>query len=386
VFLGGLRFAVVPPESCGDANAGDIRLAMEEAAGWMKRNQNADGTYVYVYLADTDTIPGEYNEVRHAGVTMALYQAAGRLDDPEALAAADRALGWMQDHLSRRDGWTALDFPGGRPILGGTALMEAGLAERRVATGDGSYDDLMRGLGRFIVAMQREDGGFYNGWDIAGNGPLPGTSKYYPGEALWALALLDKAFPGEGWIDAAHRAATWLVTKRDDELDVDFAPLPDQWTAYGLAELADTGLNETEAGYARHLAERWGFLSRIESQRQGGWMGRFVRGREARGAGMGTWVEGLAALWRVSEKEERLADLRGPIKERALCASGILAARQVSERQAGTYPRPDLVRGAWIRAGETRMDDQQHSFSGLLYTLDALEGRVQRVPDKALSP
>src|SRR5574341_28433 len=208
VFLAGLRFAAVPPESCGDANAGSIRLAMEEAASWMKRNLDADGTYVYIYLPNTDTIPSQYNEVRHAGVTMSLYQAAGRLGDADALAAADRALGWMVDHLASRDGWSALDWPGGRPGLGATALMTAGLAERRVATGDSSHDELMRELGRFMVAMQRDDGGFYNGWDTSGDKPLPGTSKYYPGEAFWAITLLDKAFPGEGWGDAAHRAAS----------------------------------------------------------------------------------------------------------------------------------------------------------------------------------
>jgi hypothetical protein len=49
--------------------------------------------------------------------------------------------------------------------------------------------------------------------------------------------------------------------------------------------------------------------------------------------------------------------------------------------EAATYPRPDLVRGAWVRAGGTRMDDQQHAFSGLLYTLDALEDRLLRTPD-----
>ena len=49
-----------------------------------------------LYFADTDTVPAEYNEVRHAGVTMSLYQAAGRLGDEESLAAADRGLEWMQ--------------------------------------------------------------------------------------------------------------------------------------------------------------------------------------------------------------------------------------------------------------------------------------------------
>lgn len=381
VFVAGTRVAVVPPESCGDANAAAIRLAAEEAAGWMKRNVKQDGTYLYIYLADTDTVPEEYNEVRHAGVTMSLYQAVGRLGDAEALAAADRALGWMQDHLARRDGWAALDWPGGEPKLGATALMTAALAERRVATGDESYDELMREMGRFMVFLQRADGGFYNGWRLTASEPVAGTSKYYPGEAFWALTLLDKVFPGEGWGEAAGKAADWLVTKRDEELDVDFPPLADQWTAYGLAELADTGLSEEQAGYARLLAGRWGFFTRAESQREGGWVGRVVRGRPARASGMGTWVEGLAALWRVSMKDERLAGVRDRIEERALCASGILAARQVTEQGAETYPRPDLVRGAWVRAGETRMDDQQHAFSGLLYTIDALEGRLLRTPD-----
>ena len=384
VFLGGLRVAVVPPESCGEANAEAIERAMVEAAGWMKRNQHADGTYVYLYFGDTDTVPVEYNEVRHAGVTMSLYQAAGRLEDAGALAAADRGLEWMRSHLVRRDGWAALDWPGGEPKLGATALMAAGLAERRVATGDESHDDLMRELGRFMLALQHADGGFYNGWRVAAGEPVPGTSKYYPGEAFWALTLLDKAFPGEGWGEASQGAAGWLVTKRDGELNVEFPPLPDQWTAYGLAELADSGLSEGQADYARRLAERWGFFTRIESQRQGGWMGQLVRGQEARASGMGTWVEGLAALWRVSAKDERLSDLSGQIRERALCASGILAERQIDELEAGTYARPEMARGGWFRAGETRMDDQQHAFSGLLYTLDALEGRVQRTPDQPL--
>lgn len=380
VYLVGLRVAVAPPESCGAAKQGALEEAAREAVGWMERNQRPDGAFLYIYLAETDTVLVEYNEVRHAGVTMALYQAAGRLGDAEALTAADRGLGWMQSRLVRSNGWAALDS-GGEPKLGAAALLTVGLTERRAVTEDSSYDGLMRELGRFMLALQRPDGGFYLGWRVATDTPIEGQSKYYPGEAFWALTLLDKAFPGEGWRVAAEKAADWLVTRRDDEMDVDWPPLPDQWTAYGLAELADTGLSGRQADYARRLAGRWGFFTRIESQRQAGWMGRFVRGREARAAGLGTWVEGLAALWRAAMKDARLADIREPLRERARCAARILAARQVGEQQSETYPRRDLVRGAWIRGGETRMDDQQHAFSGLTYTVDALTGRVQRAPD-----
>ncbi len=38
------------------------------------------------------------------------------------------------------------------------------------------------------------------------------------------------------------------------------------------------------------------------------------------------------------------------------------------------------MRGAWFIDGETRMDDQQHAFSGLLYAADALSGRARREP------
>jgi hypothetical protein len=141
---------------------------------------------------------------------MSLYQAAGRLGDAEALATADRALAWMLDHLVRREGWAALDWPGGQPSLGATALMAAALSERRLATGDTAYDLLMHELGRFLVALQRPDGGFNNGWNIAGNEPVPGTSKYYPGEAFWVLTLLDWRSPAKAGGRHAQ-AAGWLV-------------------------------------------------------------------------------------------------------------------------------------------------------------------------------
>ena len=79
-------------------------------------------------------------------------------------------------------------------------------------------------------------------------------------------------------------------------------------------------------------------------------MGRLVRGQEARASGMGTWVEGLAALWRVSEGRAAFGRARAD-QGRALCASGILAERQIDELGAGTYARPEMARGGWFRSG-----------------------------------
>jgi len=387
VFLAFVRVAVIPPESCGIESEEHIAEAAEAAAAWMTRNQNADGSYVYLYYNESNSAPAAYNEVRHAGVTMSLYQAAGRLGDREALAAADDGLAWMEANLVRHDDWAALSasFRANRPPLGASALMVVSLAERRLATADTQYDGLMREVGRYLTALQRDDGGFHVAWQIDGDSPdTVGTSRFYPGEALWALALLQEAFPGEGWDSHARDALNFITTMRDDVEDVDFPPLADQWTAYGLAEMVEWGLTDQQIDYARDLAGRFGLLVRTASQREGSWYGSLLRGEDARGSGVGTWAEGLAGLWRVAAQDERLADIKDKTEERLHCISGILTDRQIDAEEAADYDSPGLAEGAWFHGGETRMDDQQHAFSGITYALDALAEHKMREPEETL--
>jgi hypothetical protein len=387
VLLAFVRVAVIPPETCGIESEERIAESAVAAAAWMTRNQNVDGSYVYLYYTESDTIPDAYNEVRHAGVTMSLYQAAGRLSDREALATADDALKWMEENLVRHDDWAALalDHRKGQPPLGASALMVIAMAERRLATADTQYDDLMREVGRYLTTLQRDDGGFYVSWQIDLDAPdTVGTSRFYPGEALWALALLHEAFPGEGWDVHARDALQFITTQRDDVEDVDFPPLADQWAAYGLAEMVEWGLTDQQIDYARMLAGRFGVLVRTASQREGSWYGSIVRGEDARASGVGTWTEGLAGLWRVAAYDDRLADIKDKTEERLHCISGILADRQFDAGEAADYQTPGLVEGAWFHEGETRMDDQQHAFSGITYALDALAEHQMREPEETL--
>ncbi len=381
IYILAIRVTVAPPESCGTDSADAIREAAGNAVSWIVRNQLQDGRYVYLYHADSDETPPEYSEVRHAGVTMSLYQAAGRLNDADALAAADRALAWMESNLERHDGWAALAPGGRRASLGASALMLVSLHERRLATADPQHDELMKELARFIVTLQRPDGGFHVAYDILGGSPdTEGTSRYYPGEALWALALTHEAFPDEGWDWHARSALDFVTLHRDEVEDVRFPPLADQWAAYGLSEMVEWGLSEEHIGYASRLAARFGLLVRTESQREGSWYGRALRAGDVRASAVGTWAEGLAGLWRVSAGDERMADLQPAIKDRLQCVAGILASRQVSTDESRAYARPELAAGAWFIGDETRMDDQQHAFSGLLYALDAINGNADREP------
>ncbi|HKP21355.1 MAG TPA: hypothetical protein VJT68_07550 [Thermoleophilaceae bacterium] len=361
-----------PPERCPTVTGAELRASAQAAVDWFARNQHADGSWLYDYNAETDRAKPEYNVVRHAGAVMGLYQGAAA-GLPRALDSADRGTDWTLDRLTTRGDWTAV-FLGGEIATGATALFVAGLDIRREATGDRRYDPRMRRLGRFLVAQTEPSGAVLASYDSARDRPVPGEySKYYTGEAYWALARLHLAFPREGFGEVADRIGAYLATKRDD-VEGHRWPIEDHWAAYGLAttvrfpERGQPPLTGDERDYARSQAELFGTETRWISQRLGPW-GALVRGpHEPRGGGYGVMGEGLTGLWRAALADPGLADLRGPVAERATCMAGLAIDAQSDEKEAAREKNPSRVEGAWFRDGETRMDDQQHALAALLRT------------------
>ena len=368
---------MAPPERCPSVSAGELRRSAQATVDWFVRNQEADGTWLYLYDADDDSTPAEYNEVRHAGVTMGLYQAAAA-GLPGALRSADRGTEWALDRLIERDGWAALASTGGSPRAQPRSWSPGwSFAGRPPATT--RYDEVLRRLGRFLLAQTEPSGAVLASYDPARGAPVPGEySKYYTGEAYWALARLHRAFPGEGWGEAADRIGAYLATSRD-EVEDHWPPIPDHWAAYGQAETVEfpergrPPLTEDEVGYARRQAELFGFQARWLGQLFGPW-GGLVRGSyEPRGGWYGVVGEALTGWWLTAREEPRLADLREPIAERATCVAGLAVSEQSDGEDAADAARPERVEGAWFVDGETRMDDQQHALAGLLRTIPIVE-------------
>jgi small neutral amino acid transporter SnatA (MarC family) len=372
---GVIAFGVLaPPEHCPQPTAASIDRSASHAVQWFARNQNPDGTWLYEYDTDDNTDMGGYNLVRHAGAVMGLYQAANA-GQPDALESADRGMAWVRDHLVEHDDWTTL-ADNGRAPTGGAALLASGLVERRLLTGDTSNDDLLRRLGRFMEAMTEPDGAVTAQYSTSRFEPeADSRSKYYTGEAYWALARLHRLFPDEHFGEPADRIGNYLATERDDVEDY-WPPIPDHWVAYGLAETVQFPerdpahpLTTAELAYARSQAGLFGGQVRWVSQQAGPW-GRLIRGHHiVRGGGYGVVGEALTGLFRVAEADPRLADLRQPIADRAMCMAGLSQHRQTSEPGD---PRAD---GAWFVRGVTRMDDQQHATSALLRTKLIVDSR-----------
>jgi hypothetical protein len=370
-----LRLSFLAPERCPVVSPAAMEAAAVGAGAWIERNQDADGRYLYEYDRAADRVIPGYNIVRHAGVTMSLYQLA-RAGHGEMVEPADRALALMLANLVPAGDGLALVEPGAaRARLGASALMAAALAQRRDATGDERYDGELRALGRFMAGQITTGGQMLSDFDLATGTPVAGlTSRYSTGEAAWAFAQLHNLYPTEGWDEPARHVLDYLATARDEVEDLAIPPWADQWAAYTLGELAPSGLDEHHITYARALAGRFGMLMRSESQKEG-WPVPFVDHR-ARGAGLGVWVEGIGGLRTAAGLDDRLADARRPLRERMECGAAILVERQQDDADAANSDTPDFVEGAWFRDDVTRMDDQQHVLSGLLAAAGEL-GPVQ---------
>jgi small neutral amino acid transporter SnatA (MarC family) len=378
-----LVFGVLsPPESCPAVSAGDLRASAGETVRWFIRNQLPNGTWLYLYDAGSDEAAADYNMARHAGVSMGLYQAAAA-GIPGARETADRGVEWAFDRLVERDQWAALPSHG-YLTSGSTALLLAGLVERRIDTGDERYDERMAQLGRFLLAQTEPSGAVLAEYDLRAERPVAGGySKYYTGESYWALARMHRLFPDGPWGEAADRIGAYLATRRDSAEDL-WPPVPDHWAAYGLAETVafddrdgDRPLTDDELAYARRQAGLFGAQVRWVGQRFGPW-GLLVRGPQTpRGGGYGVVGEALTGLWRAARADPRLADIREPLAERAVCMAGLAIDQQSTGAEASAARAPDRVRGAWFHRGETRMDDQQHALAALLRTVAIVEARDQ---------
>jgi hypothetical protein len=368
-----VRIAVVPPEICPPVTADQVRLAIDETLGWFERGIGPDGRFTYAYDRDADVVDGGYNHARHAGVVMSLYQMHALLGSERALSLADRGVAFALDDLMWHDDWVAW-HPGGDVEVGPNGLLASALAIRRLATGDDRFDDVLFGIGRFLRHQQQRNGSVHASWRPSSGESVPVTAIFATGQASWAMALLDRVAPGAHWGRRAALTLDYLAHERD-RAEGEIARYPDHWGAYTLADLDPSMWTDQRIAYGRRLAGYFGLRLRVESQRTGEGLNRWVRWHPGPPAGVGTAMEGIGMLHRVAATDTRMADLRPNIETRMICAAGIMVDTQGTATSSASADRPDLVRGAWFYRGRTQMDDQQHVLSGLLMVMPVLEAR-----------
>ena len=369
---------VVHPEGCGQPSSEEVNDAAVAAVAWFGANINDDGTFVYRYDRAEKRSLGGYNDVRHAGVLLSLYQAESAGIDGAA-EIADRGLDYVDERL--------LDTPIG-PVFGRGAvarsgsvgLLAAALDERRRTAGADDRDPLLLALGRTLTGVVNADGSVGASIDTS-TGATSGRSPFFTGEVLWALARLHLTFPHENFDEPALRVYRYLIEDRD-RVESPWPPVSDHWGAYALETMSrwpnaddlrlEPDLELDGAATSQWLGRQLGLFGlqvRYESQRRGG-ITRLTRGTVALPAGVGTLGEGIGNYLRFLDRIVVAGVDIDALNDRADCVTHLLTKRQLSAERAQQHGEPSRVQGAWFRNDVTQMDDQQHALSALLLLED----------------
>jgi len=179
-------------EPAPDLTAERLTRATDQALKFILGVQEKDGRFGYLVDPFEGTVSySNFSVARQAGTTLALCEL-GAAD--EVRAGAQRSL-QMLSTLERKSGQLgALVYPRGSrnpASLGATALSMIAFVACRPVVGDRN-DAIIARMGRFLLAMQRDDGGFHPRFEFQSSAPIPGTDPMYAeGQVIMALVLWE---------------------------------------------------------------------------------------------------------------------------------------------------------------------------------------------------
>ena len=232
LYRGHLLFS---PERLDD----NMLLDAATAAGhYLRQAVRPDGRFHYKYLPKQNTVPDDYNLLRHCGTVYAMLDLCETTGDPALMEAAVRALDWMVDHIDiGPDGTAVLPDEQGDIKVGGQGLALVALAEHAERTGDLRHLGTMQALARHLASLQQPDGRFSPHKQEAASGQASDfVSGYYPGEAMLGLARLHALDGNSEWIDVAMANARYITQQRDRGRPSKDLP-HDHWLLYALHDL-----------------------------------------------------------------------------------------------------------------------------------------------------
>ena len=356
--LGFAFTAVAPPQHCPPVPPlPSSALRPRPALDWFVRNQDEDGTWVYLYNAEDDLIASE------------VQRGPPRRGDDGSLPGRRRGpargagVGGPGHRVGARHAVRAatagprLEYLG-EVSTGASALLAAGLAIRtrghRRAT---ATTTSCAGSGASCSRRPSRPGAVLAQYD-----PTAGRAG-----AGRVLRLLHRARPTGRWrsstwpsparAGARPRTASAPTSRRratrsrtTGRRSPTTGPPTARPRRVEFPERADPPLTEAEVGLR---APAGGAVRRARpagSASSSGRGARLVRGGDTpRGGGYGVISEALTGWWLVAQAEPRLADLQEPIAERATCVAGPRhGCEQSDEEDAASAAQPRAGRGRLV--------------------------------------
>ena len=218
----------------------DLQNSLSQAGNYLKRSVLNDGKFIYSYLPRADKISSDYNIIRHAGTIYSMMELYNFNKDEDLLNAAKKAIKYLIGNIREvefDDNVYPVVVEDGYTKLGGNALTVVALSKYSEVTGDDQYLSLSQQIGRWIIKSQDNKGRFVNQKMTYPEKIIEDMeSVYYPGEAILALNRLYALDKNAEWLQAAEKAAKYLIQIRDGDKTDEELP-HDHWLLYALNEL-----------------------------------------------------------------------------------------------------------------------------------------------------
>lgn len=346
-----------------------LERALREGVGWLLRNQREDGSYAYQFEPRRAAFGPEDNLIRQAGTAYSVAAVGVALGDRACDESARRCIDYLLSHAAltedeRRLTYIRVNDDGS---LGAVALTLLAIVHLEHTA---PYDDVMRELGRSIVALQDPCGqlccSFVDPQDYAGQG-------FYPGEALFALAVLHERAGDEAFRRCLERAFEYYPDWWKRDPDAAFIP----WQTHVAHRMYRLG---GEAKYAEFALRMTDWILTKAFRAGDAPFPDYVGGvgRPRPGISTGTYMEGITeayALARDRGDRERVERYR----EAIVAAARFLLKLQFKEDEA--HYLPAAKRGGAVGAFRLdladhtlRIDATQHAMTALLNMLQLVDG------------
>ncbi|MEX2214397.1 MAG: hypothetical protein WD768_09735 [Phycisphaeraceae bacterium] len=344
----------------------DVLESCRAAAKYLVRAAGTRGQFAYLYQPSDDTVKDEYDWVAHFGAAASMFEVYEVLKDADLLAAARRALehgelvtgSWTKNNVR-----VACIVERGRVALEANAMATLALATAARVTNDRTALERVRLFAEALVQAQRADGGFVHYEKYPQGEAAQEESTDAPGLAIAALTQVYRVDADARWLDAAEKAAKYLILVRDKNV-VDAALPHDHWLMVGLETLQQ---ERAAAIYKDHQLRLAAAIAAAQNRmpQYSDWLGSYFHLPNSTGTAVRN--QGLAAAYAMSRRLGRESEATTALEALILGGAYQLTC-QVRPEDAMYFADPQRSLGG-IKEGHSatliRIDYAQHHLASL---------------------
>jgi hypothetical protein len=217
----------------------DVSRATARAADYLEKTCDSNGRFAYLVDTDSGQVSLSYNIVRHAGAIYALATLDRSHANGNAANTMVRAANFLRTHYlaadARSDSLAIWSHPAPEnkvAELGAAGLGLVALSAVEQATPEQIPASELEEIGKFVLFLQKPDGGFYSRYFADTGLDRNWQSLYYPGEAILGLVSLYEIDHSTKWLLSAGKGIAYLAQSRTKSPVVP----PDHWALIATAK------------------------------------------------------------------------------------------------------------------------------------------------------